>query len=159
MPEPIKIEEVKERVILVGVSEQDGDDAEDSVAELAELVKTAGAVTVGTLIQKRELIHPGTYVGTGKVQEIADMIAELGATGIVCDDELSPAQLKNLEQMLDTKSWTGRLLSSIFLRRGQQQARERSRSSCAVEIQAEPSDRTWQVNVKTRRRYRNQRTR
>ena len=103
MPEPIKIEEVKERVILVGVSEQDGDDAEDSVAELAELVKTAGAVTVGTLIQKRELIHPGTYVGTGKVQEIADMIAELGATGIVCDDELSPAQLKNLEQMLDTK--------------------------------------------------------
>ena len=61
MPEPIKIEEVKERVILVGVSEQDGDDAEDSVAELAELVKTAGAVTVGTLIQKRELIHPGTY--------------------------------------------------------------------------------------------------
>ena len=103
MPEPIKIEEVKERVILVGVSEQEGDDAEDSVAELAELVKTAGAVTVGTLIQKRELIHPGTYVGTGKVQEIADMIAELGATGIVCDDELSPAQLKNLEQMLDTK--------------------------------------------------------
>ena len=103
MPEPIKIEEVKERVILVGVSEQDGDDAEDSVAELAELVKTAVAVTVGTLIQKRELIHPGTYVGTGKVQEIADMIAELGATGIVCDDELSPAQLKNLEQMLDTK--------------------------------------------------------
>ena len=103
MPEPIKIEEVNERVILVGVSEQDGDDAEDSVAELAELVKTAGAVTVGTLIQKRELIHPGTYVGTGKVQEIADMIAELGATGIVCDDELSPAQLKNLEQMLDTK--------------------------------------------------------
>ena len=83
MPEPIKIEEVKERVILVGVSEQDGDDAEDSVAELAELVKTAGAVTVGTLIQKRELIHPGTYVGTGKVQEIADMIAELGATGIL----------------------------------------------------------------------------
>ena len=54
MPEPIKIEEVKERVILVGVSEQDGDDAEDSVAELAELVKTAGAVTVGTLIQKRD---------------------------------------------------------------------------------------------------------
>ena len=62
MPEPIKIEDVKERVILVGVSEQDGDDAEDSVAELAELVKTAGAVTVGTLIQKRELIHPVSSV-------------------------------------------------------------------------------------------------
>ena len=103
MAEIFEIEEIEEKVILVGVSEQEGDDAEDSVAELAELVKTAGATVVGTLIQKRELIHPGTYVGTGKVAEIADLIAETGATGIVCDDELSPAQLKNLESMLDTK--------------------------------------------------------
>ena len=60
MGEPIVLEDFKERVILVGVSEQDGDDAEDSLAELAELVKTAGASVAGTLIQKRELIHPGT---------------------------------------------------------------------------------------------------
>ena len=91
MAEIIELEDQIEKVILVGVSEQDGDDAEDSVAELAELVRTAGAVVVGTLIQKRELMHPGTYVGTGKVAEIAAMIAERGATGIVCDDELSPA--------------------------------------------------------------------
>lgn len=103
MAETIEIEEIEEKVILVGVSEQEGDDAEDSVAELAELVKTAGAVVVGTLIQKRELIHPGTYVGTGKVAEIGELIQETGATGIVCDDELSPAQLKNLENELDTK--------------------------------------------------------
>ncbi|MBO5523714.1 MAG: GTPase HflX, partial [Roseburia sp.] len=103
MPELFEIEEVEEKVVLVGVSEQEGDDAEDSVAELAELVKTAGAAVVGTLIQRRELIHPGTYVGTGKMQEIAEMIESLGATGIVCDDELSPAQLKNLESMLNTK--------------------------------------------------------
>lgn len=103
MAEVFEIEELEERVILVGVSEQDGDDAEDSVEELAELVKTAGATVVGTLIQKRELIHPGTYVGTGKVQEIAELVEETGATGIVCDDELSPAQLKNLESMLNTK--------------------------------------------------------
>lgn len=103
MPEFFEIEEVEEKVVLVGVSEQEGDDAEDSVAELSELVKTAGATVVRTLIQKRELIHPGTYVGTGKVQEIAEMIENLGATGIVCDDELSPAQLKNLESMLNTK--------------------------------------------------------
>lgn len=103
MPEFFEIEEVEEKVVLVGVSEQEGDDAEDSVAELSELVKTAGATVVGILIQKRELIHPGTYVGTGKVQEIAEMIENLGATGIVCDDELSPAQLKNLESMLNTK--------------------------------------------------------
>ena len=87
----------------MGVSEQDGDDAEDSLAELAELVKTAGASVAGTLIQKRELIHPGTYVGTGKVAEIAELLERTGATGIVCDDELSPAQLKNLETMLNTK--------------------------------------------------------
>lgn len=103
MGEPIVLEDLKERVILVGVSEQDGDDAEDSLAELAELVKTAGASVAGTLIQKRELIHPGTYVGTGKVAEIAELLEHTGATGIVCDDELSPAQLKNLETMLNTK--------------------------------------------------------
>lgn len=67
------------------------------------MVKTAGASVAGTLIQKRELIHPGTYVGTGKVAEIAELLEHTGATGIVCDDELSPAQLKNLETMLNTK--------------------------------------------------------
>lgn len=103
MAKPQEIEEIEEKVILVGVSEQEGDDAEDSVTELAELVKTAGATVVGTLIQKRETIHPGTYVGTGKVEEIAQLIAQTGATGIVCDDELSPAQLRNLENMLDIK--------------------------------------------------------
>lgn len=103
MGEPIVLEDIEEKVILVGVSEQEGDDAEDSLAELAELVKTAGAAVAGTLIQKRELIHPGTYVGTGKVAEIAELLERTGATGIVCDDELSPAQLKNLENMLNTK--------------------------------------------------------
>ena len=98
-----EIEQLEERVVLVGVSERDGDDADDSLVELAELVKTAGATVVGTLIQRRESIHPGMYVGTGKVQEIAELVEQTGATGIVCDDELSPAQLKNLEQMLDTK--------------------------------------------------------
>ena len=98
-----EVEQETERVILVGVSQQDGDDAEDSVAELAELVETAGAAVVGTLIQKRENIHPGTYVGTGKVFELEELIEQTGATGIVCDDELSPAQLKNLEEALKTK--------------------------------------------------------
>lgn len=103
MAETYENEQIEEKVILVGVSEQEGDDAEDSLAELAELVKTAGAVVVGTLIQKRESIHPGTYVGTGKVDEIAQLLAVKGATGIVCDDELSPAQMKNLEAILATK--------------------------------------------------------
>lgn len=103
MAQTYENEQMEEKVILIGVSEQDGDDAEDSLAELAELVKTAGAVVAGTLIQKRESIHPGTYVGTGKVDEIAQLLAATGATGIVCDDELSPAQMKKLESILATK--------------------------------------------------------
>lgn len=103
MAETFEIKDIEEKVILVGISEQDGDDANDSLLELAELVKTAGATVVGTLIQNREKIHPGTYVGTGKVLEIARLAEETGATGIVCDDELSPAQLKNLEELLQIK--------------------------------------------------------
>ena len=99
----VETEVQKERVILVGVSEQDGDDTKDSLEELKELVATAGAVTEGMVIQNRERIHPGTYVGTGKVSEIKEMLVTTGATGIVCDDELSPAQMKNLEDLLDTK--------------------------------------------------------
>ena len=96
MSETFEIEELEERVVLVGVSQQDGDDAEDSLEELKELVKTANAQVVGTLIQRREGIHPGFYVGTGKVEEIRELVEQTNATGIVCDDELSPAQLKNL---------------------------------------------------------------
>lgn len=103
MKEPFKIEEVEEKVILVGVSTGEGDDTEDSLLELAELVKTAGAQVVGTAIQNRDSIHPGTYVGTGKLQEIRQMIIDFGATGIVCHDELSPAQIRNIEDVLDTK--------------------------------------------------------
>ena len=58
---------------------------------------------VGTVIQKRERIHPGTYVGKGKMEELKMLLTALDATGIICDDELSPAQLRNLEDALDTK--------------------------------------------------------
>lgn len=103
MAEEFHIEEWKEQVILVGVSFQEGDDTQDSLAELGELVQTAGAEVVGIAVQNRENIHPGTYVGTGKLQEIRQMFTELHATGIVCDDELSPAQLRNMEEALDCK--------------------------------------------------------
>ena len=99
----IEIREEEERVILVGVSVHDGDDAEQSLEEREELVKTAGAVTVGKLIQSREAVHPGTYLGRGKLEELKEQTALLQATGIVCDDELSPAQLRNLEQALEIK--------------------------------------------------------
>ena len=93
-----------ERVILVGVNEG-GDEKEvrESLDELGELVKTAGAEPVAVLVQNREKIHPGTYIGKGKIEDLRNAISLSQATGIVCDDELSPAQLKNLEQELETK--------------------------------------------------------
>ena len=92
-----------ERVLLVGVQENDGDDTEESLQELAELAKTAGAEVVGTVIQKRERIHPGTYVGKGKIDEIRTMLNALDETVIICDDELSPVQMNHLQQELESK--------------------------------------------------------
>ena len=103
MAELIELKELEERVILVAVSTSEEDDTEASLDELAELVKTAGALTVGRVIQNRERIHPGTYLGKGKIDEVRLLLGELCATGIVCDDELSPAQLRNLEDALETK--------------------------------------------------------
>ena len=99
----IELKKETERVILVGVSLDDSDHVEESLDELNELVKTAGAESVGRLIQNREQIHPGTYIGKGKILELKDLIWELEATGIVCDDELSPVQMKNLQDELDVK--------------------------------------------------------
>ena len=96
-------QEKQERVVLVGVAVNEGDDTEESLDELAELVLTAGAKTVGRVIQNRESIHPGTYIGKGKTEEVAALAQELDATGIVCDDELSPAQMRNLEDVLELK--------------------------------------------------------
>ena len=98
-----EMEELEERVILIGVAVRDGDDTEQSLRELRELASTAGAVTVGKVIQNREQVHPGTYIGKGKIEEVKEMSYELQATGVICDDELSPAQLRNLEQELDLK--------------------------------------------------------
>ena len=103
MAELIDIKDLEERVILAAVSLSDGDDTESSLDELEELVKTAGGTAVGRLIQNRESIHPGTYLGKGKIEELKELIWETEATGIVCDDELSPAQLRNLEDALETK--------------------------------------------------------
>lgn len=103
MAELIEIGAVEERVILIAADVGDGSDAEASLEELEELVDTAGAVTVDKIIQNRGNIHPGTYLGRGKLDEVKERLWELNATGVVCDDELSPAQLRNLENVLDTK--------------------------------------------------------
>lgn len=92
-----------ERVLLVGVSTSGQEMTESSLDELCELAKTAGAETAGRIIQNREQIHPATYVGKGKIEEIKDMLWETESSGIICDDELSPAQMKNLQDILEVK--------------------------------------------------------
>lgn len=94
---------LEERVVLVGVQTDDHDNVEESLDELKELASTAGAVTVGRIIQNRESVHPGTYIGKGKIEEVRALVYAMDATGIICDDELSPAQLNNLERELDCK--------------------------------------------------------
>ena len=103
MAELYDITQTVEKVILIGVSTGDSDMMKESLDELEELADTAGAVTVGKVIQNLPQIQQGTYIGTGKIAEICNLIAETGATGVICDDELSPAQLKNLEEGLGTK--------------------------------------------------------
>ena len=92
-----------ERILLVGVSLDNEEDTIESLAELAELTKTAGGEVVREVYQNREQIHPGTYVGKGKLEEIIDIIEEDDIDAVVCDDELSPAQLRNLNEYLDIK--------------------------------------------------------
>ena len=99
----IELKKETERVILVGVCLPGQEDIEASLEELSELAKTAGAQTVGKVVQSRDQVHPGTYVGKGKIDEIKSLLWELEATGIICDDELSPAQMKNLQDELDAK--------------------------------------------------------
>ncbi len=93
----------KEKIILVGVATPDSGDIRGSLDELEELGQTAGAETVAKVIQNMERAHAGTYIGKGKVQEVREMIAHCHADCVVCDDELTPAQYNNLQEMLDIK--------------------------------------------------------
>lgn len=95
-------QEQKERVILIAAANRQ-EEAEESLDELEELAKTAGAETTARVIQIRETPHPATYIGKGKIDEVNALLYGTDATGVICDDELSPAQIGNLERMLDTK--------------------------------------------------------
>ena len=105
-------------MILVGLQTDIGDDVEASLDELQELAETAGAETAAKVIQNREAVHPGTYIGKGKIQEVKNLLTALDANGIICDDELSPSQLNNLERELECKVMDRTLLIlDIFARR------------------------------------------
>ena len=102
MAELYENQDLEEKVLLLGVSTQE-EDMEASLDELAELADTAGAVVLGRVIQNRESVHPGTYIGKGKIEEVRALAEELGADGVICDDELTPAQLRGLEKELELK--------------------------------------------------------
>ncbi|AEW96927.1 MULTISPECIES: GTPase HflX [Streptomycetaceae] len=93
-----------ERVVLVGVwTDGTVQDAENSLAELAALAETAGALVLDGVIQRRDKPDPATYIGSGKAQELRDIVLESGADTVVCDGELSPGQLIHLEDVVKVK--------------------------------------------------------
>ncbi|MFE9256831.1 GTPase HflX [Streptomyces sp. NPDC006879] len=93
-----------ERVVLVGVwTSGTVQDADNSLAELAALAETAGALVLDGVIQRRDKPDPATYIGSGKAQELRDIVLETGADTVVCDGELSPGQLIHLEDVVKVK--------------------------------------------------------
>ena len=113
-----EFKDIEERVVLIGVQTSEDEDVAVSLDELEELAETAGAVTVAKVIQNREAVHLH-YIGKGKIEEVAALIQAYDANGVICDDELSPAQL-NLERELDCKSngsYSPLLILDIFAAR------------------------------------------
>ncbi len=93
-----------ERVVLVGVwTEGTTEDAENSLTELKLLAETAGSDVLDALIQRRQRPDPATYVGRGKVEELREAVEATGADTIICDGELAPSQLRNLEDRTKVK--------------------------------------------------------
>lgn len=92
-----------ENVVLIGVYDRDLEDAENSLRELAALAETAGAVVLDGLLQRRPHPDAATYLGRGKVQELAGVVAALGADTVVADTELAPSQRRALEDAVKVK--------------------------------------------------------
>lgn len=93
-----------EKVVLVGVwTDGTAAESENSLVELAALAETAGSAVLEGLIQRRGQPDPATFVGRGKVAELRDVVAAAGADTVICDGELSPSQLRNLEQAVGVK--------------------------------------------------------
>ncbi len=99
----IENKEPVERVVLVAVALPQGGDVDRSLDELSALADTAGALEVGRLIQARDHADTAAYLGRGKLEELKELIWETKADGIICDDELTPAQMRNLQDKLDVK--------------------------------------------------------
>ena len=155
----ISMDEIKERVILVAVDTDGSDQAERSLDELGELAKTAGAEVVGRMIQPRENIHPGTYIGKGKILELKELLWETHGTGIICDDELTSVQMGNLEAELDCKIMDRTLLIlDIFAARAVSGEGKIQVELAQLKVPCFKIGRTWEITFQTWRRNRNKRT-
>ena len=94
----------REKVVLVGVwTEGTAQDADNSITELAALAETAGSKVMEALIQRRDKPDAATFIGAGKVREVREAVVATGADTVICDGELSPAQLRTLEQKVKVK--------------------------------------------------------
>ena len=153
-----EMEDAKERVILVGVQENDAEPEEESLDELAELARTAGAEVAGRLIQKREAMHPVTYIGKGKILELKELLWETDATGIICDDELTSVQLNHLEEEMECKIVDRTLLIlDIFAGRAVSREGKIQVELAQLKYRAARLDRTSKFSVPPGRRHRNKR--
>ncbi|MGA1503269.1 MAG: GTPase HflX, partial [Candidatus Nanopelagicales bacterium] len=93
-----------EQVVLVGVwTEGTAEEAERSLRELAALAETAGALVLDGVIQRRDRPDPATYIGSGKARELRELVVLTGADTVICDGELSPGQLRHLEDVVKVK--------------------------------------------------------
>jgi len=98
------IDQAAERAILVAIDTEDPQfSVDDSLNELTQLCNTAGVEIAGILTQRRASMHPATYLGTGKLEELGEAVSRLDATCIVCDDELSPSQMRSMSEVLNTR--------------------------------------------------------
>ena len=147
----------QEKVILVAAATEEIEKAERSLDELGELVKTAGAEVCGRMIQARDMIHTGTYIGSGKLDELKWLVWEKEADGIVCDDELSPVQLKNLEEALDCKIMDRTLVILDIFAASVHKRGEDPGGAGTAKIPAVPSDRPGKESFQAWRRYRDER--
>ena len=153
-------EAARERVILVGVCTRENENVEESLDELAELADTAGAEAVGRVIQNRESMHPGTYIGSGKIDEVRELAAALQADGVICDDELTPAQLRGLEQELDLKVMDRTLvILDIFAQHATTSEGKLQVELAQLQLSSGETYRKGHRHVQTGRRYRYQRSR
>jgi len=109
-----------ERAILVNVSTNPRDEAEDSMAELRELAQSAGVVVLDEMIQKRSTIDPRTVLGRGKLEELLISAMQVGADAIIFDRELQPAQVRSISEATDLKVIDrSQLILDIFAQRAQ----------------------------------------